>query len=94
MTHARALPERSFDSAAYTDLALNHRPKSRRCFVFDPRLHTPEQNFPRPMMPRLFRREYLAAKTRSPSRTTSEGVQPSSRTSAASLFRDRSSSLV
>jgi hypothetical protein len=34
-----------------------HRPKSRKCFLFDPRSGTPERNFPKPITPRLFRRK-------------------------------------
>jgi hypothetical protein len=65
-----------------------HRPKFRKCFLLEPRSDTLERNIPRPMTPRFFLRKRLASKIRNPSLTTCEGVQPSSRTSAASVFRD------
>src|SRR5207249_12335787 len=34
-----------------------HLPKSRKCFLFEPRSETPEQNLPKPMTPRLFLRK-------------------------------------
>ena len=33
------------------------RPKSLKCFLFDPRSRTPERNFPKPITPRLLRRK-------------------------------------
>jgi hypothetical protein len=32
-----------------------HRPKFRRCFLFDPRSDTPDLNLPRPMTPAFLR---------------------------------------
>jgi len=34
-----------------------HRPKSRKCFLFDPRSGTREANLPKPMTPRFFLRK-------------------------------------
>jgi hypothetical protein len=70
-----------------------HRPKSRKCFLLEPRSEIPVRKRPKPMTPCFFRRKRVASRMRRPSRTTCEGVQPSSRTSAVRRFRERSSSL-
>src|SRR5690242_2516728 len=70
-----------------------HRPKSRRCFLLDPKSEMPERNLPRPMTLCFFLRRRIVSRMRSPSRTTWEGVHPNSRTRAESLLRERWSSL-
>src|ERR1700723_2623855 len=70
-----------------------HLPNPSRCFLFDPRSDKPEANWPIPITAFFFLRRRLVSRARIPSRTTSEGVRPNSRTNVFSRFRDALSSL-
>jgi hypothetical protein len=58
-------------------------PNPLRCLLLDPRSRTPEENLPSPVMRGRAGKGYDAARRRSASRTTREGLQPRLRTSCS-----------
>jgi hypothetical protein len=71
----------------------SHLPKPSRCFGFDPRSRTPEENFPRPAIRGRRRGGLDVANRRIPCRTISEGLQPRRLTSCSRFLLVSSSSL-
>jgi hypothetical protein len=48
------LPVQKGNDGAAVEQDRLHFPKPRRCLLFEPRSDIPDENFPRPIMPRFF----------------------------------------